>query len=147
MSEKIWYKAAKIIVRASGNPLFQANETLLKILKTILNEEQIKFLLNFRKPILTYQELKQRLAPLFDYKRAKTNAQILKSKLESLFFWSSLTSQIAVIIYVTDLLDKNNKNKPRLIQANLRSLCNCSAYAFHRTYYKIGLTTSVVRKF
>ncbi len=60
MSEKVWYKAAKLIVRASGNPLFQANETLVQILKALLNEEQIKFLLNFRKPILTYQELKER---------------------------------------------------------------------------------------
>jgi len=60
MSEKIWYKVAKLIVRASGNPLFQANETLVEILKTLLNEEQIKFLLNFRKPILTYQELKEK---------------------------------------------------------------------------------------
>ncbi|MFX1390736.1 MAG: ATP-binding protein [Promethearchaeota archaeon] len=60
MSEKVWYKVAKLIVRASGNPLFQANETLVEILKTLLNEEQIKFLLNFRKPILTYQELHER---------------------------------------------------------------------------------------
>jgi ferredoxin len=60
MSEKVWYKVAKLIVRASGNPLFQANETLIEILKTLLNEEQITFLLNFRKPILSYQELKKR---------------------------------------------------------------------------------------
>lgn len=60
MSEKVWYKVAKLIVRASGNPLFQANETLVEILKTLLNEEQVKFLLNFRKPILKYQELKEK---------------------------------------------------------------------------------------
>jgi ferredoxin len=60
MSEKVWYKAAKLIVRASGNPLFQANETLVEILKTLLNEEQVNFLLNFRKPVLTFQELKEK---------------------------------------------------------------------------------------
>ncbi|MFX0077324.1 MAG: ATP-binding protein [Candidatus Hermodarchaeota archaeon] len=60
MSEKAWYKVAKLIVRASGNPLFQANETLVEILKTLLNEEQITFLLNFRKPNLTFQELRER---------------------------------------------------------------------------------------
>ncbi len=60
MSEKVWYKAARLIVRASGNPLFQANETLVEILKTLLNEEQVKFLLNFRKSILTLQELKEK---------------------------------------------------------------------------------------
>ena len=60
MSEKVWYKAAKLIVRASGNPLFQANETLVEILKTLLNEEQINFLLNFRKSSLTLEELREK---------------------------------------------------------------------------------------
>ncbi|MHA1671347.1 MAG: DUF362 domain-containing protein [Promethearchaeota archaeon] len=60
MSEKAWYKAAKLIVRASGNPLFQANETFVELLQTLLNEEQLNFLLNFRKPNLTFQELKEK---------------------------------------------------------------------------------------
>ncbi|MFW9821247.1 MAG: hypothetical protein ACFFE5_16715, partial [Candidatus Thorarchaeota archaeon] len=60
MSEKVWYKAAKLIVRASGNPLFQANETLVNILKTLLTEEEGAFLLNFRKPKLTFRELKEK---------------------------------------------------------------------------------------
>ena len=60
MSEKAWYKAAKLIVRASGNPLFQANEAFVELLQTLLNEEQVNFLLNFRKPNLTFQELKVR---------------------------------------------------------------------------------------
>jgi ferredoxin len=60
VSEKVWYKAAKIIVRASGNPLFQANETLVDILKTLLNEEQAKFIQYFRKPRLSFQQLKEK---------------------------------------------------------------------------------------
>ncbi|NHJ25561.1 MAG: 4Fe-4S dicluster domain-containing protein [Candidatus Lokiarchaeota archaeon] len=60
MSEKVWFKVAKLIVRASGNPLFQANETLVELLQTLLDEEQVNFLLNFRKPNLTFQELKQK---------------------------------------------------------------------------------------
>ncbi|MFX1357292.1 MAG: ATP-binding protein [Promethearchaeota archaeon] len=60
MSEKVWYKVAKLIVRASGNPLFQANDTLVELLKTLLNEEQVSFLLNFRKSKLTFQELKEK---------------------------------------------------------------------------------------
>jgi len=60
MSEKTWLKAAKIIVRASGNPLFQANDTMVEMLQALLNEEQVKFLLNFRKPRLTFQELKDK---------------------------------------------------------------------------------------
>ena len=60
MSEKTWYKAAKVIVRASGNPLFQANETMVEMLQTLINEEHAAFLLNFRKPRLTFQELKDK---------------------------------------------------------------------------------------
>lgn len=60
MSEKIWQKAAKIIVRASGNPLFQANDTLIELLKTLLNEEEAEFILNFRKPRLSFQDLKEK---------------------------------------------------------------------------------------
>ncbi len=60
MSEKVWQKAAKILVRASGNILFQPNDTMIKLLKTLLNEEQVKFLLNFRNPILTFAKLKER---------------------------------------------------------------------------------------
>jgi ferredoxin len=60
MSEKIWYKAAKIIVRGSGNPLFQANDTLVELLQTLLNKEEAEFILNFRKPRLTYRQLKEK---------------------------------------------------------------------------------------
>ncbi|TFF98603.1 MAG: hypothetical protein EU547_01105, partial [Promethearchaeota archaeon] len=60
MSEKIWQKAAKVIVRASGNPLFQANDTLIEILKTLLTEEEARFIHNFRKPKLTIKELREK---------------------------------------------------------------------------------------
>ena len=43
----------------------------------------------------------------------------------------------------TDLLDKNKPQK--IIQSNLRALCCCSAYAFHRTRNKIGLTTKFIK--
>ncbi|MFX1596205.1 MAG: hypothetical protein ACFFBK_09085 [Promethearchaeota archaeon] len=83
-----------------------------------------------------------RLAPIFDYKRAKENARILKIKLDQLFFWPQIMTQIAVIIFITDLLDKQQEQK--IIQANLRALCSCSAYAFHRTRNKLGLTAEFV---
>jgi hypothetical protein len=60
MLENLWYKVAKLIVRMSGNPLVQANENLVELLQFLLNEEQVTFLLNFKKPILTFQELKER---------------------------------------------------------------------------------------
>ena len=83
------------------------------------------------------------LAPIFDYNRAKENAKVLKIKLNHLFFWPRVMTQIAIIIFVTDLLDKSKPEK--IIQANLRTLCSCSAYAFHRTRNKIGLTTDYIK--
>ena len=78
-----------------------------------------------------------RLAPVFDFQRAKQNAKILQGKLNSLCFWPQFMTQVAIIIYVTDLKDPCIKKK--LKQTNLRALCGCSAYAFHRTRNKLGL--------
>ncbi len=98
------------------------------------NQER-KVLINLRKIY--------RLAPVFDYKRAKENARRLKKKLDCLCFWPQIMTQVAVVIYITDLLDKNKPQK--IIQSNLRALCCCSAYAFHRTRNKIGLTTQFIK--
>lgn len=83
-----------------------------------------------------------RLAPIFDYKRAKENAKRLKLKLDQIFFWPRVMTQIAVVIFITDLLDEQQEQK--IIQTNLRALCSCSAYAFHRTRNKLGLNTEYV---
>ncbi|KKK77087.1 hypothetical protein LCGC14_2857120, partial [marine sediment metagenome] len=78
-----------------------------------------------------------KLAPVFDFKRAKENARILKIKLQEMCFFPHFTTQIAIVVFVTDLNDKAHKK--RIVQANLRLLCNCSAYSFHRTRNKLGL--------
>ncbi len=84
-----------------------------------------------------------RLAPVFDYKRAKENARRLKEKLDMLFFWPQLMTQLTIVIFITDLLDKSEPQK--IIHSNLRALCSCSAYAFHRTRNKIGLTSKFIK--
>ena len=85
-----------------------------------------------------------RLAPVFDYKRARENARRLKLKLDQLLFWPQVMTQVAVVIFITDFLDKRwDDNK--LLQTNLRALCDCSAYAFHRTRNKIGLQQMLLR--
>ena len=48
-SEKIWYKAARTIVKAGQLPMV-VNETLIELLKLIMTEEQAKFITVFRKP-------------------------------------------------------------------------------------------------
>lgn len=84
-----------------------------------------------------------RLAPVFDYKRARENIRRLKNKLNQLFFWPQVMTQVAIVIFITDLLDQSQERK--ITQANLRSLCSCSAYAFHRTRNRIGLTSNYVK--
>ena len=78
-----------------------------------------------------------RFAPIFDYPRAKENARILKNILGRKCFLPHFTTQLAVVLFVTDLNDKEHAKK--IIQTNLRVFCNCSAYAFHRTRNKLGL--------
>jgi hypothetical protein len=55
-------------------------------------------------------------------------------------------TQVAIVIFITDLLDTTaNRILKKIIQTNLRALCCCSAYAFHRTRNKIGLTTDFIK--
>jgi len=78
-----------------------------------------------------------RFAPVFDFHRAKQNARILEVKLSHLCLWPQFMTQVAVVIYVTDLNDPQCEKKLR--QTNIRALCDCSAFAFHRTRNKLGL--------
>jgi len=91
---------------------------------------------NRSKKIRIYLHKIYRLAPIFDFKRARQNIDILHLKLDRLFFWPQIMTQVAIVIFATDLNDK--KVKKNIIQSNLRILCDCSAYAFHRTRNKIG---------
>ena len=45
-------------------------------------------------------------------------------------FWPTLTAQLAILIYITASLD--SKNTKKILQKNIRIICNCSTYAFHR---------------
>ncbi|MHA2131587.1 MAG: hypothetical protein ACW99L_16600 [Promethearchaeota archaeon] len=124
----------------------------ITIVKSIINKFLVwlvyfrKFLKNYKLTFDYNKHLKKlriqlfkihRIAPVFDYKRAKVNARILKSKLDTLCFWPQFMTQIAIIIYVTDLNDKNSEKK--IVQNNLRVLCDCSAYAFHRTRNRLRI--------
>ncbi len=71
------------------------------------------------------------ILPVFHYKRATHNLKILHNRLHSKNFWPIFTTQMALVIFITDTYDKT-ASKP-IIQTNIRFLCNCSAYAYHRT--------------
>ena len=78
-----------------------------------------------------------RIAPVFGYKRARVNLESLHKLLKLTSFWPQLTTQVALVIYITD---EKSKNKLKILQKNIRVLCNCSAYAFHRARNKLNLT-------
>jgi hypothetical protein len=58
MIEKNWYRLARIILKAGGPPV-PVNKTLIDLLKTLINDNQVQFLLNFRKP-LNYDQIKEK---------------------------------------------------------------------------------------
>ena len=61
MSDKIWYDLARKILRSGGPPV-PINETLIELIKTLMdeNEEQVKFLLIFNKP-LRFDQIKEKV--------------------------------------------------------------------------------------
>jgi hypothetical protein len=71
-----------------------------------------------------------RIAPIFDYRRARENLIQLQEFFKLEGYIQKISTQITFAIYITD---KNNKATHRKIkQNNLRRLTSCSAYAFHR---------------
>ncbi len=116
---------------------------LLNLRKFLNSNPEVLHAKDQRKIINIFLYRFYRLAPVFDYKRAKENARRLKEKLDTLFFWPQLITQLTIVIFITDLLDKSKPQK--IIQTNLRALCGCSAYAFHRTRNRIGLTSKFIK--
>jgi Pyruvate/2-oxoacid:ferredoxin oxidoreductase delta subunit len=58
MTDKDWYTLGRTILKAGGPPI-PINQNLINLLKLLINEEQVKFLLNFRKP-LNFDQIKQK---------------------------------------------------------------------------------------
>jgi len=56
--DKLWYRAARAISKASQMPV-NITDTVLDLLKLLLTEEQAKFLLIFKKPTLNIDEIKE----------------------------------------------------------------------------------------
>jgi len=59
MSQDLWYKVARKIVKA-GQMLMPISDTLIKLLRIIITEEQAKFLLIFKKPSLNFNQIKEK---------------------------------------------------------------------------------------
>lgn len=92
-----------------------------------------------RRKLTIYLHKAYRIAPVFNYKRAKKNAEILISLMNKRFYFPRITTQLTIIIFVTDLNAKNQMFNLPIIQKNLRVFCDCSAYAFHRARNKLRI--------
>jgi len=79
-------------------------------------------------------------APIFNYERAKKNLVALHNLLTINYYWPHITTQLALLIFVTDRNDPNITDKFYILQKNLRMLCNCSAYAFHCARNRLNIS-------
>ena len=80
MSEKIWYTLASRILKAGGPPV-PINENLISLLQLLINEDQVEFLLNFRKP-LNFKQIQE---------KTKFDEKALNEKLDTLMNVGLLT--------------------------------------------------------
>lgn len=92
----------------------------------------------FRK-VRVYLHKVHKLAPVFDYKRARENIKRLHVRLLMNNLNISISTRLAVLIYITDHLDEQKPFSKPLVQKNLRYICGCSAYAFHRARNNLGI--------
>jgi len=89
--------------------------------------------------VRVYLHKAHKIAPIFDYNRARKNLGLLHVLLGRKFFWPHVPTQLALVIFVTDRNAPNLANNNYILQKNLRALCSCSAYAFHMARNKLGI--------
>ncbi len=102
-----------------------------------LRQSCIKWTSNLKRlnrKVRIYVHKIHRLAPVFNYKRARANVGILQQMLSWLNLWPKITTQMALVLYFTEM--KSTKQE-KMLQKNIRTMCNCSAYAFHETRNKL----------
>ena len=90
--------------------------------------------------LIIYLEKLFTTAPIFDYQRAKKNIDVLHYLLSKNYYWPHITTQLALLVFVTDRNDPNIKEQAYILQKNLRMLCTCSAYAFHSARNKLNIS-------
>jgi len=59
MSEKLWFKVVRKFIKAGRLPI-RVSDTLIEIFKTLLTEDQAKFLLLFKKPSYNIKQIKSK---------------------------------------------------------------------------------------
>lgn len=72
-------------------------------------------------------------APVYDLNRSLVNADILQEVLSACNLYLQLSTQISLIIFITDLKSQMQDDIKPLIQKNIQEITQCSPYAFHRS--------------
>ncbi|MHA1414598.1 MAG: hypothetical protein ACTSO4_18525 [Promethearchaeota archaeon] len=124
--DKIWYDSARRILKNGGPPV-PLNNILIELLKTLINEDQAKFLLTFRKP-LNFDQLKEKTG---------LDDETLKNKLEELMHVGFITAfpsrSTGIMVYrlvsflpglleFTLMRGKQEKNKKKLLYCGINYL-------------------------
>ena len=115
----------RFVVDLTHFKMFQNRYTIGIGLKTPLHKAQV------------YLWKVYRIAPVFDYNRAKANLNSLTKLLGRLNYWPQIMTQIAVALYITEVNGIKARNP--ILQNKICILCDCSPYSFHRCRNKIGL--------
>lgn len=79
------------------------------------------------------------IVPVFSYSRALHNLKVLHTFLDRVSYHPTLSTQLALVIFVTDRSNSNLKDGPPIPQYNLRALCYSSAYAFHHARNRLQI--------
>ena len=114
MSEKIWSKLIRLIPKAGGEQI-PYHPTLVEILQTLITEEQAKFLLIFRKPLLTIDQIKQ---------KSDLDGKELEKMLKDLMYEG----------FITALPNENTG----IIEYSLNPFVGTYAGIFERSFYRGG---------
>jgi GTP-sensing pleiotropic transcriptional regulator CodY len=140
----------KILVSGFSSQIYREisqKTNIQEFLVKIIIEEFLQELQNFRKfwkhcnikwnhrkervfaKVRIYLHKLHRIAPVFDYRRARKNLNIFHKFLRMEHFWPQISTQLAIVIYITDLNDSEHQDRLRI--QNIRMLVNSSAYAFY----------------
>ncbi|MBD3215912.1 MAG: hypothetical protein GF311_25095 [Candidatus Lokiarchaeota archaeon] len=92
--------------------------------------------------VRVYLHKLHRIAPVFEYSRAKINLKTLQGFCYRKNIWPHLTTQLAMTIALTD--KNNTAHTDKLKNINVRLISNCSAYAFYELRKKL-LHVGVIR--
>lgn len=124
IAQDLWFPA-RLVHQIVRNFLLEINNylrliTIYRIKRTVVRPEV---------RLRIYLHKLHRIAPVFDYRRARRNLTALLNLFDKYNFHPQVSTQLACIIYVTD---KKSENDVKLVQRNVRAITGCSAYAFHK---------------